>query len=114
MPTAQKVLVERIRNSIVDEPVQREVSMFGGRSFMVNEKMIASAGKDGSLLVRVDGKDHDCLLEQPSAVQAEMGTGRTMGRGWITVASAAVSDDATLEFWIKIAMEHNKTAAKLR
>lgn len=114
MPTAQKVLVERIRASIADEPVQREVSMFGGRSFMVNEKMIVSAGKDGSLLVRVDGKEHDRLLGHSGTEQAEMGTGRSMGPGWITVASAAVSEDVTLEFWIKIAMEYNRIAAKLR
>ena len=50
--SAQRSLAERIRTSIADEPAQREVSMFGGRSFMVNEKMIVSASKDGSLLVR--------------------------------------------------------------
>ncbi|WP_454172399.1 hypothetical protein [Microbacterium maritypicum] len=54
MTPDQTVLVERVRALIADEPVVREVSMFGGRSVMVNEKMIVSALKDGGLLVRVD------------------------------------------------------------
>lgn len=112
--SAQKALVERIRTSIADELVQREVSMFGGRSFMVNEKMIVSAGKDGSLLVRVAAEDHDRLLEQPGAQQSEMGTGRTMGPGWITVASTTVGNDEALAFWLEIALEHNRSAATPR
>lgn len=108
MPSAQKALVERIRTSIVNEPVQREVSMFGGRSFMVNEKMIVSAGKDGSLLVRVAAEDHDRLLEQPGAQQAEMGTGRTMGPGWITVAAEHLIYDASLARWLSAALDNNR------
>lgn len=51
--TAQALLIARLRALLADEPVTREVSMFGGRSFMVNETMIVSALKDGGLLVRV-------------------------------------------------------------
>ena len=58
MTPEQTVLVERVRALIADEPVVREVSMFGGRSVMVNEKMIVSARKDGGLLVRVDADQH--------------------------------------------------------
>ena len=108
MTSAQSALAERLRALIADEPVQREVSMFGGRSFMVNEKMIVSAGKDGSLLVRVAAEDHDRLLEQPGAEQAEMGTGRTMGPGWITVAADHLVDEASLALWLSIALSCNR------
>lgn len=107
MTPDQTALIERVRTLIADEPVVREVSMFGGRSVMVNEKMIVSALKDGGLLVRVDADQHDDLLGRPGAMQAEMGPGRDMGPGWIDVAADVVSDDEQLSSWIGIAMTYN-------
>ncbi len=107
--TAQALLIERVRDLLADEPVTREVSMFGGRAFMVNEKMIVSALKDGGLLVRVASDRHDELLTRPGAAQAEMGAGRDMGPGWIEVAAPTITDDAGLAFWVGIALEHNQT-----
>lgn len=112
MTPAQIDLIERLRTMLAEEPVVREVSMFGGRSFMVNGKMIASALKDGSLLVRVAADRHDELLTKPGATQAEMGTGRDMGPGWIDVDSAAIKDDECLAIWIEIAMEHNRAVTR--
>ena len=40
--TQQADLIERIRPLLADEPLTREVSMFGGRAFMVNDKMVTS------------------------------------------------------------------------
>lgn len=82
--------------------------MFGGRSIMINEKMILSASKDGGLLVRVDADRHRELLERPGATQAEMGSGRDMGPGWIQVAAAAIDGDEALSGWIAVALEHNR------
>ncbi|MBM7478746.1 hypothetical protein JOD49_001666 [Oerskovia jenensis] len=36
--TARTTLVERLRDVLADEPSLREVSMFGGRSFMLDER----------------------------------------------------------------------------
>lgn len=109
MTEAQIHLVERIHALIATEPAVREISMFGGRTIMVNEKMIVSALKDGGLLVRVDAARHAELLGRPGAAQAEMGPGRTMGPGWIDVSADAIRDDAQLAAWIKIAMDYNRT-----
>ena len=76
---------------------------------MVNDKRIVSAGKTGDLLVRVDAERHGALLAEPGAEQAQMGTGRDMGPGWITVAPEAVADDSRLAFWVDVAMTHNRT-----
>lgn len=84
--------------------------MFGGRSFMVNEKMVASARKGGNLLVRVDAARHDQLLRRPGAVTAEMGSGRDMGAGWIEVARGEIDDDDRLSEWIAVAMDFNRAA----
>lgn len=111
MTTAQIELIERIRALLVNETVVREVSMFGGRSFMVNEKMIVSALKGGGLLVRVPADQHDELLSQPGANQAEMGPSRDMGPGWIEVTSEAINGDDGLSFWIGIALAYNQVLA---
>ncbi|WP_022886717.1 TfoX/Sxy family protein [Glaciibacter superstes] len=108
MTTAQNALIERLRDLVTDEPIMREVSMFGGRSFMVNEKMILSALKDGGLLVRVAADQHEELVSHHGAVQAEMGAGREMGPGWIEVAAESISDDENLAFWFEVAMEYNR------
>ena len=85
--------------------------MFGGRSFMVNEKMLVSALKDGGLLVRVAADRNDELLRRPGAAQAEMGPGRTMGPGWIEVEADALGNEQQLASWIGIAREHNRAHA---
>lgn len=76
---------------------------------MVNNKMIVSAGRDGDLLVRVAADRHETLLSEPGAEQAQMGAGRDMGLGWITVAPEVIADDGRLAFWVDMAMRHNRT-----
>ena len=109
MTPEQHRLVQRVRTLVNDEPDVREVSMFGGRAIMVNDKMIVSAGKSGDLLVRADAERHEALLNEPGATQAQMGAGRDMGPGWITVAPEAIADDERLAFWVDVARDHNRT-----
>lgn len=108
MTPEQADLIERLRALLLDQPVIREVSMFGGRSIMVNDKMIVSARANGGLLVRVDADRHDELLTRPGATQAVMGRGRTMGPGWIEVDADTTSDDTQLATWLETAMEHSR------
>jgi len=103
-------LLHRVRDALEVTPAVREVNMFGGRAFMVNEKMLVSVGRDGDLLVRVDPERSEELLAVPGARQAEMGAGRSMGTGWVTVAEQAVATDDALDFWISVAAEYNDTA----
>ena len=110
MTPEQESLVERLRHLLTDQPVLREVSMFGGRSFMVNEKLAVSALKSGGLLVRVDAAQHAELLTRPGARQATMGAEREMGPGWIEVDAAAVEDDEGLAAWLDVALRHNREA----
>lgn len=108
MTPEQATLAERVRALLASEQMMREKSMFGVRSFKVNEKMVVGARKDGGLLVRVDARRHDELLGKPGAKQAEMGPGRTMGPGWIEVEADAISEDKQLTTWLDIAMQHNR------
>ena len=112
MTPEQKSLVQRIQGLLTDQPDVREVSMFGGRAIMVNGKMIVSAGKAGDLLVRVDAAQHGRLLSEPGASQPQMGTGRSMGPGWITVAADAIATDERLTFWVDAAISYNQTITR--
>jgi TfoX/Sxy family transcriptional regulator of competence genes len=112
--TRQSELIDRLRALLADESSTREVSMFGGRAFMVNDKMVVSALKGGDLLVRVDAERHDALTRVPGAKQAEMGAGRTMGPGWISVSADSITSGEQLSFWIDVALEHNRVAERGR
>ncbi len=101
-------LVQRVRAELADEPSVNEVRMFGGIAFMVGKKMLVHARGNGDLLARVDPVRSDDLLTRPGASQAEMGEGRSMGDGWITVDSG-VLDDATLREWIAEASAFHRT-----
>ena len=102
------LLVARLRRLLADETAVREVSMFGGRAFMVNEKMAVHASKDGDLLVRVDVADDAKFSEVPGASPAEISPGRTMGAGWIRASAASVADDEQLRFWLDAALAYNR------
>ena len=105
--TAQAELVERVRALLAGEEPVREVAMFGTRSFLVRDKLLAGALKDGGLLVRVAADRHEELLSRPGAAQAVMGPGRDMGPGWVEVAATALSGDG-LAAWLDVALEHNR------
>jgi TfoX/Sxy family transcriptional regulator of competence genes len=105
--THQTPLIDRIRATLSDRPATREVAMFGGRCFMVNDKMVVAVLKDGDLLVRADPERNGELLSRPGAQPAEMGGGRTMGPSWISVAGDAVATDGELTFWTDVALAYN-------
>ncbi|WP_206511894.1 TfoX/Sxy family protein [Rhodococcus sp. BGS-1C] len=100
-------LTERVRRALTGRDV-RETKMFGGLAFMVNDQMVASVKiGGGALLVRV-ACDRDAeYLERPGTNRAEMGKGRAMGEGWITVDDETLADDEQFQFWIDAVLEYN-------
>ncbi|MFT4165762.1 MAG: TfoX/Sxy family protein [Microlunatus sp.] len=104
----QADLVERVRDLLADQSTTVEKSMFGVRAFMVNDKLVVGARKNGDLLVRVPAEDHDELLTRPGASQSEMGTGRSMGPGWISVSAAVLETEEALAYWLTIALNYNR------
>ena len=107
MPPDRTRLRDRIRALLEAKSPTREVPMFGGLSFLVNEKMVASVRSDGDLLVRVDPERSPELATLPGARPAEMGAGRAMGPGWMCVAEEAIATDEQLSFWVDVALEYN-------
>lgn len=80
--------------------------MFGVLALMVDGAMAVAVHKDGSLLVRVDPTEDAGLLADPDASRAEMGTGRSMGEGWIRVEARGVRSDAALAGWLAAATRY--------
>ena len=99
-------LADRIREALSGRPV-REVSMFGGLTFMVNDKMTATANTHGDLMVRCDPSRAESLLERDGADWPEM-RGRKMSKGWIVVDARRIESDKALESWIQEALDYNK------
>ena len=65
------------------------------------------SGGGGALLVRV-ASDRDAeYLEMAGARRAEMGKGRSMGEGWITIDETALVKDEDLQFWIDVVLAYN-------
>ena len=58
-------------------------------------------------MVRIDPLRNGELLAMPGSEQAEMGAGRTMGPGWISVGHDAIDTDQQLAFWLDVAMDFN-------
>ena len=98
-------LVERLRSALAGREAVREVAMFGGRAFMVDGAMVVSALRSGDLLVRVDPDRGGGVVALPGATRAEMGAGRSMGPGWVSVAADAIADEAGLGFWLGVALD---------
>lgn len=101
--TAGGDLRERVRDLLDDRPM-REQPMFGGVSFMVEERLLVAAGRDGSLLVRVDPDRSAELLTRPGAEPARMGQ-RDMGPGWLRVEADGVESEDDLRSWLDVALE---------
>ena len=106
MTTDREALAARIRAALPPDRPVREVSMFGGLSFMVDEVMVVAAGRDGDLLVRIDPARHEELLEVAGARPAVMGADRPMGPGWIAVSRDALGSEESLAFWTQVGLEH--------
>ena len=107
MTPERLALADRIRAVLPDDRSVREVSMFGGLSFMADDSMVVAAGRNGDLLVRIDPTRNDELLSLPGAKPAVMGAGRRpMGPGWITVTQEGLATEAQLAFWTHVGLEH--------
>lgn len=95
-------LAASIRTMLADLDV-REVPMFGAVAFMVDGAMLVAADRAGDLLVRAEPGRHEELLREPGARQAEMGTGRSMGPGWVSVDAANLTEPGRLTWWMGVA-----------
>ncbi|MCI2238029.1 TfoX/Sxy family protein [Paenibacillus sp. TRM 82003] len=102
MPCNTQV-ADRVRAALTGREV-REVEMFGGLAFMVDERMLVCVSAGGSdLLVRAAPDSDAQHLRKSGARRAEMGRGRSMGPGWITVDAEVLAAQEDFAYWMQAA-----------
>jgi TfoX/Sxy family transcriptional regulator of competence genes len=109
-PIQRDALAQRLRDLLASYQNVREVRMFGGLSFMVDERMAVAAGRDGDLLVRTDPAAYDDLLQQ-GGQPAYMGKDRPMGPGWINVPSSNIQDMEALAYWVRVGIDSRNASS---
>lgn len=92
-----EALIERIRCMLSRQEGFSERKMFGSVCFMIHGNMCVGSW-NGSLIVRLDKKDHDATLAEPYTSPADM-NGRVM-RGWALVEPAGIESDDQLATWL--------------
>ena len=90
-------LNQRIRQILSKRERVSERKMFGGACFMINGNMCVGTWK-GSLIVRLDKKNHDRTLAEPHTKPADM-NGRVM-KGWALVEPAGIASEEDLADWV--------------
>ena len=101
-------LADRTREIIaVTHKNVEEKRMFGGLCFMVNDKMCVGVEKE-RLMVRFDPSKTEEVMEKEGSRPMDF-TGRVM-KGYVFVDVDTLNTKKKLEYWIKLALEYNKTA----
>lgn len=104
MPNDQE-LAASVRGALNGAGAVREVRMFGGIGFMLNDNLVAAASPRG-LLVRV-GKDRQAEALAQTGASPMVMRGRTM-EGYIYVDPPALNKRA-IEHWLRMAVAYVQT-----
>ena len=97
----------RLRESLAGVQKVEEKRMFRGVTFMVNGKMMASAGDD-RFMFRIDPELHGEAVEKEGVTGVVM-RGRSY-KGYVRVQEDAVATKRELDYWVKLALDFNKRA----
>ena len=109
--TPRKHLTDRVRAALALIPRVVERKMFGGITFMVNEKMCISVG-DHRLMCRIDPELHELAIKRRGVRTVRM-NGRAY-RGFVHVSEEAVASGRELDYWVRACLEFNKRAKASR
>ena len=97
------MLADRVRKVLSEREDVSQRRMFGGVCFMIHGNMCVGTWK-GSLIVRLDKKDHDKTLAEPHTKPADI-TGRVM-KGWALLEPAGIDSANDLETWVNRAASY--------
>ena len=100
-------LANRVREALVGQKNVREVKMFQGMCFMVDDKMCVCL-RDDRLMCRVGPEKFDEAVERNGA--EPMIHGKRMMKGFVFVEPAGYKAKKDFDYWIKACLEYNKVA----
>ncbi len=104
-------LAGRVRAMLKGKRGVREIRMFGGLCFMVNDQMCCGVARR-DLMVRVLPERYEALLEKPHARVMDF-TGRPLS-GFLFVGPKGSRSEAGLKFWVEEALTRSSVAARSR
>lgn len=101
-------LADRVRELIAaTEKKVEEKRMFGGLCFMVNDKMCVGVEQE-RLMLRIGPDVYEEALEKEGCIPMDF-TGKVM-KGFVFVDQEVLTTKKQLSWWIKLALDYNKTA----
>lgn len=100
-------LEARIREALAAMPNVEEKQMFRGTAFMVNGKMMVSAGND-ELMFRFDPAMHDEIAAQDGCREM-LHNGKPI-KGYLYVHESNLKTNKELNHWMCLALDFNKHA----
>ena len=101
-------IVERIRNILLEKKVDFfEKKMFGGLTFMVDDKMCIGAHND-RVMARIGPDVYEEALKKEGCKQMGF-TGKGM-IGFVFVDAEAVDMEEDLEYWVQLCLDYNPLA----
>ncbi|MEP6750095.1 MAG: TfoX/Sxy family protein [Bacteroidota bacterium] len=100
-------IVNRIREALADSRQVKEVKMFGGICFMVNNKMCVCASGN-EMMCRISPGVYEEALER-NGCRPMIHGGRLM-KGFVYVDEESMKSKKDFQYWIKLALDFNKVA----
>lgn len=101
-------LAERVSRALKDRRIAfKPIKMMGGLTFMVDHKMCVGIIKN-DLVARVDPNDMQMALAKPGCELLNFG-GRS-SKGFILIGGQEIDEDASLTYWIDLALKYNPIA----
>lgn len=100
-------LADRIREALAGQNNVREVTMFQGKCFMVDDKMCVCL-RDDRLMCRVGPEKFDEAVERNGA--EPMIHGKRLMKGFVFVHPEGYKSKKDFEYWIDLCLEFNKIA----
>jgi len=99
-------LVDRVRAALKRTRRLEEKKMFGGTAFLVRGRICVSARKE-RIMCRIDPAFHDAAVRRRGCETMVM-KGHEY-RGYVRVAGTALRTTRELDYWIRLALEYNRT-----
>ena len=106
MPYSES-LANRVREALMDLPNVYEKKMFGGLTFMVNDKMCIGI-RNEEIMCRIDPEIFETVLERGDS--RPMIHGGKVKKGFVFVHEEVFIKKADFDYWINLALEYNKFA----
>ncbi len=104
MPFNEKI-ADKIREALIDVKNLTEKKMFGGITFMVNDKMCVGVDKS-AIMLRCDPEMTEELLSKKGARQFDL-SGKPM-KGWLLINEEGTKNKKDFDYWINLALDYNK------